>query len=117
MLLGGRAGQRLEPVRVVGGALLQRPVAHGGGDGVGEVGRQRPALLERGLQLLEHRLGQAGALDVLGEDVLAERVGAGLAQVALAEYAPVGAPLGGRDVVRAGAGHVVRPPQEQSATA
>ena len=28
MLLGGRAGEGLEPVRVVGGALLERPVLH-----------------------------------------------------------------------------------------
>ena len=32
VLLGGDARHGLEPVREVGGALLERPVAHGGGD-------------------------------------------------------------------------------------
>ena len=41
VLLGGRAGQRLEPVREVGAAALHRPFLHGGGDGVGELGLER----------------------------------------------------------------------------
>src|SRR3712207_8462349 len=36
VLLGGQAGERLEPVRVVGGAPLERPVLHGRGDRVGQ---------------------------------------------------------------------------------
>ncbi len=43
MLLGGRAGQRLEPVRVVRGALLHRPLLHRLGDRVGERGVERLA--------------------------------------------------------------------------
>ena len=35
VLLGGEAGQRLEPVGVVRGAVLDRPVLHRGGDDVG----------------------------------------------------------------------------------
>ena len=58
VLLGGDAGHRLEQVGVVGGALLDRPVLHGGGDGVGDRGIERRALLDRLLQGLEDGLGQ-----------------------------------------------------------
>ena len=101
VLLGGHAGQRLEPVREVRGAALHRPFLHGGGDGVGERGLEQLAGLERLLKLLVHRLRQPLALDGGREHVLAEDVGAGLGQVRLAERAPVGAPLGGVDVGRA----------------
>ncbi len=101
VLLGGHAGQRLEPVREVGGAALHRPFLHGGGDGVGERGLEQRARLERLLELLVDGLGQALALDGGREHVLAEDVGAGLRQVGLAERASVGAPLGGVDVGRA----------------
>ena len=36
VLLGGQAGQRIEDVGVVGGPLLDRPVLHGQGHGVGD---------------------------------------------------------------------------------
>ena len=54
VLLGGGAGQRLEPVRVVGRAALHRPLAHRRGDGVGERGLERLALGDRRLELAEH---------------------------------------------------------------
>ena len=54
VLLGGRAGERLEPVRVVGRAALHRPLAHRRGDGVGERRLERLALGDRGLELAEH---------------------------------------------------------------
>ena len=38
VLLGRQAGQRVEDVGVVGGALLDGPVLHGRGDGVGHRG-------------------------------------------------------------------------------
>ncbi len=112
VLLGGHAGQRLEPVREVGRALLHRPFLHGGGDGVGERGLEGLALGERLLELLVDRLGQALALDRAGEDVVAEDVGSGLGEIRLPQRAPVGAPLGGLDIVTTQAWHVVvGPPQ------
>ena len=48
VLLGGQAGQRVEDVRVVGRALLHRPVLHRRRDGVGDVGVQRRRLLDGG---------------------------------------------------------------------
>ena len=102
VLLGGQAGQRLEPVRVVGGALLHRPLAHRLGDRVGQLRVERVAGLQRRGQLLEDVLGQAGALLVGREDVGAEDVGAGRRQVDGAEGAAVHRPLGGRDVLLAG---------------
>ena len=57
VLLGGRAGERLEPVRVVGRAALHRPLAHRRGDGVGERRLERLALCDRGLELAEQPFG------------------------------------------------------------
>ena len=74
VLLGGQAGHRLEQVGVVGRALLDGPVLHGGGDGVGDGRVERRALLDRLLQGLEDRLGQALPLHLLVEDVHAEQV-------------------------------------------
>ena len=74
VLLGGQAGHRLEQVREVGGALLDGPVLHGAGDGVGDGRVERHALLDRLLQGLEDRLGQPLPLDLLVEDVVAEQV-------------------------------------------
>src|SRR6185369_12378834 len=83
------------------------PLAHGGGDGVGERGLERLALGDRRLELLEHRLGQPLALDGDREDVLAERVGAGLRQVRLSEraaqWSPNGGALGQADLTQPGA--------------
>ena len=109
MLLGGRAGERLEPVRVVRRALLHRPFLHRGGDGVGEDRVERRALVERLLQALEDLRREALALDGRGEDVGAEDLVAGDGEVRCAQRAPVGAPLRGGDVLRAGSGHGRQP--------
>jgi hypothetical protein len=77
----------------VRGAALHRPPAHGLGDGVGQLGRQQLAALQGLLEVVEHGLVQALALDGRGEDVGAEDVGVGLGQVALAEGPAVRAPL------------------------
>ncbi len=105
VLLGGRPGQRLEPVRVVGGALLHRPLLHRLRDRVGERGVERLAARQRLLQRLVHVLGQSPALDGRGEDVRGEHLVAGEGQVGRAEPASVGAPLSGGDVLLAGPGH------------
>ena len=72
VLLGRRAGQRLEPVRVVGRALLHRPLLHRQRDRVGQRGVERLAARERALQRLVDVLGQPVALDGGGEHVRAE---------------------------------------------
>ena len=59
MLLGSDAGQRLKDVSVVSRTFLQSPVAHRGGDGVGDAGIELLATLDRALQRLEGRLRQA----------------------------------------------------------
>ncbi len=74
VLLGGQAGHRLEQVREVRGALFDRPVLHGGGDGVGDGRIERSALLDGLLEGLEDRLGQPFALHGFVEDVDAEQV-------------------------------------------
>ena len=75
VLLGGDAGQRLEPVGVVGGALLDGPLLHGVGDDVGHVLVERRALLDGLHQLLIGGLGQALAHDVLVEHHGAVQIG------------------------------------------
>jgi hypothetical protein len=99
VLLGGQAGQRLEPVRVVRGAVLEGPVLHGGGDGVGQGGVERLAVLERALQALVDVLGQALTLLGGAEDVGAEDLVLGGGQVDRPERATVRVPLRGGDVL------------------
>ncbi len=105
VLLGGHPGQRLEPVREVRRALLERPPLHRLRDRVGQRGVERLALGKRRLQRLEDVLGQACALDVGAEDVGAEDLVAGDGQVRRAERATVGAPLGGRHVLLPDSAH------------
>ncbi len=105
VLLGGRAGQRLEHVGVVGGTVLQRPFLHRLGDRVGQARVQRPAVLQRRLQLLEDVAGKPFLLRGDGEDVLPVRVVLREGQVLCAEGAPVGAPLGCGYVLLANASH------------
>src|SRR5208283_734362 len=45
MLLGGQAGHRLEPVRVMGRSSLERPLLDRGGDHVGDRWVERSTLL------------------------------------------------------------------------
>ena len=46
VLLGGDAGERLEPVRVVGGAVFDGPFLHRVGDDVGDLEVERAILLD-----------------------------------------------------------------------
>ncbi len=105
VLLRRHAGQRLEPVRVVRGAALQRPALHRLRDRVGQGRVQRLALGERRRERLEDVLGQSLALDGGAEDVGAEDLVAGFGQVGRAERTAVGAPLRGGDIVLADSGH------------
>ncbi len=56
MLLGRDAGEWLEPVRVVGRTMLERPLLHRMGNLVRDIDVQRIAVLDDGLQLLVGRL-------------------------------------------------------------
>jgi hypothetical protein len=67
VLLGGDTRQRLEPVGVVGGALLDGPLLHGVRHHVGHVLVQRRAFLDGAHQLLVGGLGKALAHGVLVE--------------------------------------------------
>ena len=71
MLLTGDAGQRLEPVGVVGGALLNGPALHDAGHDVGDLKVQRLPLLNRRLEALVGRAGQTLAHLMLVEDFAA----------------------------------------------
>ena len=71
MLLTGDAGQRLEPVGIVGGALLNGPALHDAGHDVGDLKVQRLALLNRRLEALVGRAGQTLAHLMLVEDFAA----------------------------------------------
>ena len=72
VLLGGEAGERVEDVRVVRRALLDRPVLHRRGDDVGDARVERLGVLDRRHHRLEDRLRQPRLHHRLGEDVLAE---------------------------------------------
>ena len=115
VLLGGGAGERLEPVRVVGGAALHRPLAHRRGDGVGERGSSGWPLAIVASSCLNTRLWQPLALYGDGEDVLAIEdrrwAGSGPRGQGRRHWAP----LGGGDIGRAGTGrHAGRgPPQDR----
>ena len=104
VLLGGQPGKRLEPVRVVGSALLHRPLAHPLGDGVGQLRVEGLALLEGLLEAGERGLGEALGLDGGAEDVDPVEAGVGGGECPVLDGASVGGPLGGKDVVLAGLG-------------
>ncbi len=74
MLLGRQAGHRLEPVREVGGPVLHGPLAHRGGDDVGDRRVERRALLDRIPQGLVDVLRQPRLHDLVGEDVDPEQL-------------------------------------------
>ena len=71
MLLAGNAGQRLEPVGVVGGTQLHSPALHDAGHDVCHLNVQRCALVQG---LLEALVGSAG--EALLHDVLVEHLAA-----------------------------------------
>ena len=75
VLFGGQAGQRLEPVRVMGGAFLDGPVLHGAGHHLGHFQRQFLVAALNFQQLAEDVLGQAFAHDGVREAVDAENAG------------------------------------------
>ena len=58
VLLGRDAGERLEPVREVRGALLERPLLHRVRDLVGDVQVERLAVVDDLAELLVRRLGE-----------------------------------------------------------
>ncbi len=116
MLFRGHARKWLEDVRVVGRAALERPLLHRRRDLVGERGVERLAGVEGGLELLERVLGEDLLLDLLREDVLAERVVVGLGEIDGAEGAAVGLPLCRGHVLLADLGHVtLLPPDDAGA--
>ena len=75
VLLGGHAGQGLEPVGVVGGTLLNSPVLHGVGYYVGNGGIDGAPLFDGLGQSLVDLAGQPGAHDVVVEDHAAKELG------------------------------------------
>ena len=58
VLLRGDAGERLEPVGIVGGALFHRPVLHGVGHDVGGLDADVAAVFHHVHDLAEHALGE-----------------------------------------------------------
>ncbi len=102
VLLGGEAGQRLEPVRVVRGALLHRPLLHGRRDGVGER-RRRAARPWRAsvCRRLKTSLGRRWRCSA-GEKTFAPKISwPGSVRSGVPRAAAVGAPLRGGDVLLA----------------
>ena len=73
VLLGGDAGERLEPVRVVRRAVLDRPVLHRARDFVGDRQIERFAVGDGPAQRLVHRLRQPRLLHLVVEHQAAER--------------------------------------------
>ena len=74
MLLGGDAGHRLEQMGIVGGAMFHCPIAHGGGDRIGDGGIEWRSLVNGPHEALVGRLGQAGLHFRLAEDIGPENV-------------------------------------------
>ena len=75
VLLGRDARERLEPVRVVRGTLLERPLLHGVGNLVGDVEVECLALLDDAGELLVGGLGQTLAHDGVAEHQAAVLLG------------------------------------------
>jgi hypothetical protein len=80
VLLGGQAGEGVEDVRVVGGALLERPVLHGRRHGIRHQRVEGLAALDGRDHGLVDRLRQALLHDRLVEDVLAVDLAGGFGQ-------------------------------------
>ena len=75
MLLGGDAGHRLEPVREVRRAVLQRPLLHRVCHDICHIDLQRRVLIDRLLQRLVHVLRQFCPHDPVIEDERPEQLG------------------------------------------
>ena len=74
VLLGGNAGQRLEPVREVRRAVFDGPILERRGDGVGRRRVERLAAHDGVAQRLICRLRQPGLLDLVAEHARPERL-------------------------------------------
>ena len=72
VLFGGHAGHGLEPVRIMGRALFQRPVLHGVGDHPRQAGIQRTAFFNGPPERFIGFLGQAVLHDRIVKAVFAE---------------------------------------------
>jgi hypothetical protein len=72
VLLGGKPGERLEPVGVVGGAVLDRPVLHRGRHHIGHGRIQRLPAVDGAEQAAVDLLGEALPHHRPREDVTAE---------------------------------------------
>ncbi len=76
-------------MRVVGGAVRQRPLLHAMSERIDDRRVERLVTVDRPAQLAEDRLGQVLALRPLVEDVLAVDVGPGVGEVVLGLGDPV----------------------------
>ena len=104
VLLGGQAGEGIEDVGVVGGALLDGPVLHGQRHGVGDRGVDWLALLDRGLQRLVDALRQPILHDGVAEHVRTEELARGsFAEVPTLAGGTIA--VDGGDSTGAGGGH------------
>ena len=74
VLLGGDAGQRLEPVRVVRGAMFDRPVLDSRGDGVGNRGIEQFTVRDGAAQGFVCGLRKTGPLHLVVEDEAPENL-------------------------------------------
>ena len=92
VLFRGDAGERLEPVRVMSGAVLDRPVLHRGGNDVGRRGIERRALRNRLAQRLVDVAREPLPLHLVVECQGAEQFG-GLGQHARRPGGSVHAPF------------------------
>jgi hypothetical protein len=118
MLLGGDAGHRLEQVGVVRRALFNRPVLHRAGDGVGDGRIEHRAELDRLLQRLEDRLGQALPLHLFIEDINAEEVlDVNRLEVDAIQLMPGGHDRFDRGLTHVGRAHTHSPEQENAVNA
>ena len=75
VLLGAEAGERLEPVRVMGGPLAGGPLLHATGDLVGQLAVDACPVMHGLPHGVVGILGEEHAHGVLGEDVLPEELG------------------------------------------
>ncbi len=107
VLLGGGAGEWLEPVGVVGGPALERPVLHRLGDRVGQRGVEHLSARQRVLEAAEDVPRKALALDGGTEHVQPEHLIVRDGEVSGSQRAAVGRPLGRENILLTDARHSV----------